>query len=84
MPRGSDALAFHRRVAILSILVALLAGSLDAMMWREAQRRAARARVEADIAAQRAAMAAQRRAVDPHAATDAPAYASWRATCPHR
>jgi hypothetical protein len=56
IPKANDGLAFHRRVAILSVLVALLAGSLDAMLWREAQRRADQTQVEADIAAQRAAL----------------------------
>ena len=31
-------MAFHRRIAVLSVLVAMMAGSLDAMLWREAQR----------------------------------------------
>lgn len=56
IPKANDGLAFHRRVAILSILIALLAGSLDAMLWREAQRHAERAHIEAGIAAERAAL----------------------------
>ena len=47
-------LAFHRRIAVLSVFVAMLAGSLDAMLWREAQRDAERLQMEAQIAAQRA------------------------------
>jgi len=56
IPRANDGLGFHRRVAILSVLVALLAGSLDAMLWREAQRRSDQADIEAGIAAERAAL----------------------------
>ena len=56
IPKANEGLAFHRRVAILSILVALLAGSLDAMLWREAQRHAEQANIEAGIAAERAAL----------------------------
>jgi len=44
VPKARDAFAFHRRIALLSIFVALLAGSLDAMLWRDAQRNAERAR----------------------------------------
>lgn len=56
IPKGNDGLAFHRRVAVLAILVALMAGSLDAMLWREAQRRSQQAHIEAVIAAERAAL----------------------------
>jgi hypothetical protein len=67
VPRVHDALAFHRRIAVLSILVALLAGSIDAMLWREAQLRAERAQaeydypaaVQVDYAAERAALEAE-------------------------
>ncbi len=56
IPKANDGLAFYRRVAILSILVALLAGSLDAMLWREARRCAEQAHIEAGNAAERAAL----------------------------
>ena len=57
IPRATDALAFHRRIAVLSILVAMLAGSLDAMLWREAQLQTEHTQIEARIAAERAEMA---------------------------
>ncbi len=42
----------HRRIAVLSILIALLAGSLDAMMWREARHAAAQAQIDAELEAE--------------------------------
>jgi hypothetical protein len=41
LPPQRDAASFHRRIAIMSICIALLAGTLDALMWRAAQRQAA-------------------------------------------
>jgi len=59
VPRAADGLAFHRRLAVLSILVALFAGSLDAMLWRAAQRSAARSLVDARRASDRLLQAAR-------------------------
>jgi hypothetical protein len=55
VPKARDALAFHRRIAVVSICIAMLAGSLDAILWHEARRQATEAaQVEVDIARERA------------------------------
>ncbi len=84
IPKANDGLAFHRRVAILSILIALLAGSMDAMLWREAQRHAERADIRADIAIERAALVheyEQRREAGEVPDVDAPGTADWVFRC---